>query len=182
MNGERADTSSCWYVIHTHPNQEKRANSNLVAWGIETFAPKLKKLCHRYPGKTIYAAKPLFPRYIFARFDASKLLHKVGFTRGVESVVGFGNAPARVDDEIIFLIRSRIGKDGFVHIEAEVNPGDKVIIKDGPFKDFMAIFEQGVKDTDRVILLLMAVNYQCRVIVGREQIGNLSQSAVCANG
>ena len=25
-----------WYVVHTNPKQEERANSNLIAWGVES--------------------------------------------------------------------------------------------------------------------------------------------------
>ena len=31
-----------WYAIHTHPKQENRAESNLQAWNVETFIPRIR--------------------------------------------------------------------------------------------------------------------------------------------
>src|SRR5215216_116169 len=104
-----------WYAIHTKAKQEDRAVSNLIAWHIETFFPRLKESrCNEFTGQPTPLVKPLFPGYVFANFDASTMLHKVWFTRGVHSVVSFGGSPVPVSDEIISLIRSRIGQDGFV--------------------------------------------------------------------
>src|SRR5437588_5435367 len=113
-----------WYVIQTHPRQEDRAESNLRAWRVETFNPRIKEPRHqRYTGELIYLSKPLFPRYIFARFMANRLLNKIWFTRGVRSVVSFGGSATPVDDQIIDLIKARIGDDGFVQIGRELKTG-----------------------------------------------------------
>ena len=101
-----------WYAIYTHPQQEERADANLRTLKIDTFAPRLKERhFNRYTGKPLYKTQPLFPRYIFARFVCPTMLSKVSFTRGVNSVVHFGNGPLPVEDEIIELIRSRVDED-----------------------------------------------------------------------
>ncbi len=124
-----------WYAIYTKPNEEDRVGYNLMAWQVETFTPQLlKRRYNKFTGTHQNVAKPLFPRYIFARFRADQMLHKVCFTRGVQSVVSFGGKPASIDDEIIEMIRSRIGPDGFVRTSEELRPGDKVVIREGPLK------------------------------------------------
>ena len=51
-----------WYVLHTKPKQEERANCNLVAWGVETLHPKLKTRRHNeFTGVPTYITQPLFP-------------------------------------------------------------------------------------------------------------------------
>src|SRR5215210_821766 len=96
-----------WYAIQTKAQQEDRAESNLRAWGVETFVPRFRaRRRGYYAGGATYLIKSLFPRYIFARFDANALLHKVNFTRGVQSVVRFGGTPAPVDDEVLAIMRS----------------------------------------------------------------------------
>jgi len=160
-----------WYVIYAKPRQEERAASNLTAWNIETFAPMLKE--RRYNslrGEPIHVIKPLFPRYIFARFDAGKLLHKVWFTRGVNSVVSFGGHAVVVSEDIISNIRSRMSEEGFIRTGEELTVGDKVRVKDGLLHDFVGVFESNTKASTRVKLLLSAVNYQCRVEVERNLI------------
>lgn len=164
-----------WYAVFTNPKQEERASRNLLAWGIETFSPRFQE-CRRneFNGAPTYYSKPLFSRYIFARFEASRLLQKVWSTRGVKSVVHFSERPAQIDDELIDLIKSRVGEDGFVkvgdRVDDRLNYGDKVLIKDGPLKTFAGVFERAVKDNDRVMILLSNINFQGRVTVERSMV------------
>jgi transcriptional antiterminator RfaH len=160
-----------WYAIHTKPKEEERATSNLLSWRVETFTPRIKeRRVNRGTGKTTSLIKPLFPRYIFARFDASKMLHKIYYTRGVHSVVSFGDSPVPVDDEAIAFIQSRVEKDGFIKFDDDLMPGDEVMIKDGPLKGFNGVFSRTVKDTDRVMILLKNVSYQASIVLDREQV------------
>lgn len=171
---ERAHDLPQWYVLRTHPRQEDRAEFNLRSWQVETFNPRIREQRYNeFSGKPINLNKPLFPRYIFARFEADKLLHKIWHTRGVQSVLGFGEGPVPVADKWIDIIKSKVGGDGFVSIREELVPGDEVIIKHGPLKTFMGVFEREMKSTDRVVILLNAVNYQARVMVERHLVDKL---------
>lgn len=171
MGGEKIDENLRWFVIQTKPKQEDRADSNLKAWMIETFTPRLRECCcNKYTGERTYVTKHLFPRYIFARFDAGNALHNVHFTRGVHSVVSYGNKPAPVDDQIIAVIRSRIGEDGCVKLYDDLKPGDEVVINNGPLRNFTGVFDRKIDDTNRVMILLTTVSYQARVVVERELV------------
>ena len=171
MSGENTHRSSAWYAIYTKPLQEDRADSNLKAWNLETFTPKIReRRYNQFTGKPTYVTKPFFPRYIFARFEAETMLHKVCFVRGVHSVVGFGAGPAPIDDELIEIIKSQTGEDGFVNLDCSLKIGDRVSINDGPVKDFVGIFEREVNASERVVILLTCAKYQCRLSVHREQV------------
>lgn len=164
-----------WYVIYTHPKQEDRARYNLNAWQVETFTPMcIERRYNQFTGKPQNVVKHLFPRYIFARFRVDQLLHKVCFTRGVKSVVSFGGNPAVVDDEIIETIRERIGADGYVRLSEDLKPGDKVIIRSGPLKDFVGMFESRTKDQARISILLTTINFQSHVLVEREMAAKVA--------
>ena len=171
MNSEHPQNDLGWYVIHTKHNQEDRAESNLRAWGVETFSPKLKA---RFPrqreGRPPVSGKPLFPQYIFARFDPTRLLHKVTFTRGVHEVVRFGGKTIPVDNEMMAIMRARVGGDGFIKIGEEFEAGNRVLIKDGPFRNFIGIFERELKETERVRILLTTVSFQSHVVLERDSI------------
>ena|SRR2546423_1808407 len=169
MYGDQVNSVPCWYVIHTHPKQEDRADYNLRAWNIETFSPKFRE-CRRNPftGEPSYAIKPLFPGYIFARFEVGSLYHKIRYTRGIHSVVSFDTYPIPVDQEIIDLIQQRVSKDSFVKLAGELVPGDQVVIKEGPLKDFTGVFLQELKESQRVVILLNTVSYQARALVDKE--------------
>jgi len=160
-----------WYAIHTKPKQEVRAHSNLHARGVETFTPRVGERRYTPTGDVKNEIKPLFPQYIFARFDASRMLHQVCFTRGIHSVVRFGGAdPTPIDNEIIAIIQSRAGADGIIDLSKKFKAGDRIIIKDGPLKNFIGIFERHVKESDRVIILLNTLKYQAHLSVGRELV------------
>jgi transcriptional antiterminator RfaH len=171
MLTQGADNRLHWYAIHTHPKQEDRAESNLKAWRVETFVPRYKqRRYHQYTNNPSQLIKPLFPRYIFARFVASELLHKIHFTRGVHSVVSFGKAPIPIDDELIAIIQARRSEDGFVRIGDEFKAGDHVMVKAGHFKGFTGIFERSLKDADRVMIMLKTVGYQPHIVIEKEYV------------
>ena len=170
------DTLS-WYVVRTHPKQEERASSNLQGWGIETLNPKLLvNKCNQFTGQLSRVVKPLFPAYIFARFRFNDLYHKIRFTRGVHSLVCFNNKPTPVEDEIINLVRSRIGTDGFVKTFAELKAGDEVVINDGRFQKLHGVFEREMQeaDADRITILLSSVSFQAHVVVDRALVSRIS--------
>ena len=174
MKAERAVDAPSWYVIQTKPKQEARADSNLTAWDVETFNPKIKEWrCNRLTGKSTLMVVSMFTNYIFARFQADTLLHKVCFTRGVHRVVSFGNAPKAIDDEIIALIHSRQDAEGFIRTQDRFEEGDRVIVKDGSLKDFVGVFQKEMKATDRVLVLLTMVSYQAQLQIEKERIRKL---------
>ena len=174
MNISKGDRQ--WFLIHTNPKQEERTVSNLRAWNVETFAPQMRDWrWNHFTGERASGVKPLFSRYVFACFDLEKLFHKVRYTRGVHELVSFGSGPVEVDEEIIELIRSRIGKDGLVKIGTELKPGDVVVVKEGALKDFTGVFESEMKDSDRVVVLLNTINYQARLQIDRSLLQKPSE-------
>lgn len=167
----QVDDNLPWYVIKTQPKQEVRAECNLKAWGINTFHPKIsERSTSPFTGLVSYVIKPLFSRYIFAQFDVNTTYRRVCFTRGVHSVVNFGSGPVGVDGEIIKLIQSRVGEDGLVKLDNELNHGDQVMIDSGPMRHMVGVFQHDVKGTDRVAILLTAISYQGRVIVEKDLV------------
>lgn len=165
-----------WYAVYTRPKQEFRAESNLKAWGIETFNPRTKERV-RSQDKIPRAVKQLFPRYLFARC-ACEELHKITFTRGVQTVVSFGNKPAPVDDAVISLIRSRLGEEGFVRLNDELTTGDHVMINAGRFAGMEGIFDRALNGSERVSLLLSTVALQGRLIIERDYVVKLNQNEI----
>ena len=176
MANKDSEKNTDWYVIHTNPRQEERAHQNLIAWDIETLAPKLKKRRYNeFTGQPTHFAKPMFPRYIFARFNRESLLHNIRYTRGVHSVVSFGNGPTPIDEEVIEIIKSRMGADGFVRIGEQMQAGDPIVINSGPMKSFTGIFEREMKDAERIMVLLDTISFQGRLEVSRESVSKRPQ-------
>ena len=171
MGGESWPNSRQWYLVYTNLKQEERANENLKAWGVETVHAKLRaRRYNEFTGAPTYITQPLFPRYIFAKFNAREQLPKVRFTRGIQNVVCFGENPATVAEDIIDIIRARIDENGFVKTNNELKPGDKVVISAGPLRNLIGIFEREIKGSDRITILLTAVGYQGHLMVDRDLV------------
>jgi transcriptional antiterminator RfaH len=170
-----------WYVVQTHPKQEDRADSNLKAWKIQTFYPKVRqRRYNEFTGAPTYLTRPLFPRYLFARFKINDLYHKIRFTRGVHSLVSFSGHPTPVDGLIIEIIESSIADDGFVRLGEIFKPGDEVVIKEGPLRAFKGVFERDMQDSERVRILLQTVDYQAHLVIDREQVMKLASAGIGA--
>ncbi|HXQ71948.1 MAG TPA: transcription termination/antitermination NusG family protein [Pyrinomonadaceae bacterium] len=170
MSLETSQGLVSWYAVLTKPKQEQRAETNLRAWNIEAFTPKFKDRRRRRRQGSDYSFKPLFPRYVFARFDPQCCLHRVTFTRGVHSIVHFGDSLARIDDKIISIIQLRMDTDGLVRVGEEFKCGDPVMIDYGPFKSLIGIFERDIGDAERVRILLTTISYQAHLTVDKHSI------------
>jgi len=168
LSGLLPPSIPAWYALHTKPRQEQRAVENLAAWGVEALAPQLRlKSNSSFP-------QFLFPGYIFARFDASRMLRKVRFTRGVWYVVCFGEEPAPIAEEVITELRSRLDERGFVRKADPLRRGDLVMIESGPLKDFMGVFEDDLPQSERVRILLKTVGYSAHVDISRFAVKKLA--------
>ncbi len=156
-----------WFAVHTKPHREDAAALNIARLDLEVFLPKIKqeRLICGVPRDVI---KPLFPGYLFARFRPAAHLHLIRYARGVLRVVSCGDTPLPVDEAIVQEIRSRIGPDGYVRLEdRSPQPGDRVLVREGPLRGLTGIFERELDDRERVILLLEAIEYQARVVIER---------------
>lgn len=153
-----------WYAVNTKSRREDLAESSLLRLGVETFCPQLKQdKWIRRRRQTIIG--PLFPGYLFARFNLDIHYRAVNYAQGVRRLVAFGRAPERVPDEIIESIKSR-ASDGYVTVQhSPLKPGQAVRIQEGPLRGLEAVFEMEMSGQQRAVLLLRALSYQARVVV-----------------
>lgn len=178
---EKAVEMPRWYAIRTKPKEENRAYENLTSWGVESFAPRIRRNRHnQFTGQATPISRPLFPGYIFARFDAEKLLHKIHYTRGVQGIVSIDARPIGIEDEVIELIQAQVGDDGFIRLGGGLRRGDKVTISDGSLKGLSGIFDCYLNDSSRVMMFLEFINYQASVIVEGHFVQKAGGTLACA--
>jgi transcriptional antiterminator RfaH len=104
--------------------------------------------------------KPLFPGYMFAKFDLEQNYPLVRWARGVKKVLGCGETPASISEEAVEIIKERADAQGIVRVKHHLKPNDVVRIKTGPLKDLLGIFERWLSDSERVRILLNLIGYQ----------------------
>lgn len=162
-----------WYVVNTKPKNEDRAANNLLGGGIEALSPKLRMRKYK-EGRFVYQIEPMFPGYIFVKFHPVDDFRLVKYTRGVKTIVNFSGRIIPLQDEVIVFIRDRL-EDGVATIKKqEFKKGEKILIKDGPFKGLSGIFEQELDGRERVAILLDSIGYYARMEIDRDLLTSTS--------
>jgi transcription elongation factor/antiterminator RfaH len=148
-----------WYVIQTKPRKEEEAETYLSTGGVEIFNPLIEAFTLRN-GRMTKGLKPLFPGYLFAKFDLAQNYPLVRWARGVRKILGFGEAPASISEEVVEIIKARTDLQGILRVRHHFEPNDVVRINTGPLKDLLGVFERWLSDSERVRILLNLIGYQ----------------------
>lgn len=150
-----------WYLLHLKPKCEDLVTHKLQGCGFEVYNPKLRE--RKYSRRKLQEViSPLFPCYVFAKFELLSGYRLIRYTRGVRRVVGTDDLPTPVSGMIIDSLRAR-AEDGAIKIERSFIPGEPVLIKGGPFQGIDAIFEKEMNGVERVSVLLKEIN--ARVLI-----------------
>jgi transcriptional antiterminator RfaH len=148
-----------WYAIYTKPGREDSVAFLLKNIGINVLNPKLKSKKYK-KNRAVELVESLFPCYLFAEFDKERYAHLVSYTRGVRYIVGKKD-PVKVYEEVIDTIKEGMEENGIITVRPlEFKRGNRVLIKDGPFKDFYGIFEREIRGPERVMIFLSMLNYR----------------------
>ena len=163
-----------WYCIYTKPLKEQPAAKFFrETIGLETYFPLLKRQ------KTIrrvrrVVTKPLFPRYLFCRFDPAAWYRAVRYSPEVVDVVSFGGQPVIVADELIAEMKRWAGAAvDVITLEPSLRPGDEVEITDGPMRGLRAVILHDRNDRNRVAVLLSVLEFQAQMLISRSQLARV---------
>jgi transcriptional antiterminator RfaH len=160
----------CWYALYTKPKKEFQVKTLLEGQGIETFLPTVKRKVRRRdrPDTKVY-----FPCYLFARIDFKVVPRSsIAWMPGIRRIVGTGEQPAVVADEIVDLVRRRLqGKEEVGY--GNLKQGDQVRITSGPLRDLDAVFDKPVSAAQRVRVLLEVMGRMTPVEIDVSEIKRL---------
>ena len=170
MNQTNANNGSSWYALHIRSRWEGTTAGLLRGKGLETFLPTYtakRKWSDRF--KVVEA--PLFPGYVFCRFDVHNRL-PVLITPGVISVVGRGKTPIAVDDAEILSIQAAIGSGIPMEPWAYVEIGERVRIKDDVLDGMEGILTS-FKGSQRVVISVTLLRRSVALEIDRSRIAPL---------
>ena len=142
-----------WYAIRIQSRLASLASATLNGKGYEEFLP-LYRSRRRWSDRIKQLELPLFPGYLFCRFDASDRLMPILTTPGVIGIVSAGKTPVPVCDEEIEAIRSILRSGLAAQPWPFLRVGSKVYIERGP----LAGMEGIVIDTDKIYRLVVSVS------------------------
>jgi transcriptional antiterminator RfaH len=152
-----------WYAVICRPRQESRAAWHLRNQEFSVLFPQMRTRVRRQGGWRD-RVEPMFPRYLFARPTGDADLAAVRSTRGAVGLVRFAGHLPTVPPELIEAIEAQLDVDECLQAPSAdaFQPGDPVLIVDGPFAGVLARFAgQGAEG--RVAVLLDIMQRQSRV-------------------
>lgn len=153
-DSESRATTPEWFCLRAKTRTEHIAAANLaILEGVEPFAPRLRILRSTRRGR-VWFVEPLFPGYLFARFDRSLDLRRVRHNPGVTGMVEFGGTPITIPPEQIDHLRALIGPEEICEVREGVREGDEVEIVGGALRGIEAVVTRVMPARDRVRVLL----------------------------
>ena len=157
-----------WFLVHTLPKSERKAEWHLGAQGFRTYLPRFKKTVrHARQLRTVRAV--LFPRYLFVILDLERdRWLSVRSTVGVSRLFTQDGRPVPVP---VGIVESLIGRSdgGLTRLDYGLSEGQRVRILSGPFADFVGTLEQ-LDEAGRVKVLLEMMGTAVPVTLDRSAL------------
>jgi transcriptional antiterminator RfaH len=142
-----------WYILQFKSNSHHLAAKNLNRQGFETFLP-LNDITSRRLSRFVNTSKPLFPGYMFVKFDrAESTWHKIDSTYGVSRLITFNSILKSIPTNFVESLMKRYDLSGKLISIKKLKKGDQVTVLKGPFANFIATVEK--YEADQRISILM---------------------------
>lgn len=160
-----------WYAVRVKSNCERMAATALHSKGYEEFFPTYRSR-RQWSDRIKEIEAPLFPGYVFARFDARNRL-PILTTPGVVKIVGFGNQSVPVADEeiqnIVRVLDSQLIFGPWPFLQA----GQRVRVSQGSLTGLEGIFIQA-KRAYRLVISVSMLQRSLNVEIDRSWVTPLA--------
>ncbi len=146
-----------WYCVRSRPKSEHIAARHLQQYAHldEVFCPRIRYEKATRRGR-VWFVESLFPGYFFARFDLQQDLRKVNATPAVTGVLHFAQFYPQIHDDTIADLRREFpeAENAIRVLSPQIEPGDEIIVTEGPMKGLQTIVTRLVGAGERVAVLL----------------------------
>ena len=141
--------SDHWYALQVRPRFEKHVQAHLEDKGYEVFYPTYTAT-RQWSDRVKSLSLPLFPGYVFSRFDVHARL-PILITPGVNQVVGAGKTPITVDESELSAIRRVIESGVAAQPWPFLKVGETIRIETGPMEGLTGIVTR-IKSAYRLVV------------------------------
>jgi len=138
-----------WYAIQVRPRYERLVAELLSDKISDKFLP-VQESRRRWSDRWKRLERPLFPGYVFGRFQLTEK-HTVMTTSGVVRIVGIGLAPVPVPDDEIAALQQLVEQRIPVRAHEFVSAGEKICLRSGPFAGLTGIIVRSSGDSRLVV-------------------------------
>jgi len=156
-----------WYALYVRPHAERMVSESLRLKGYEEFVPYYRAR-RRWSDRVKEVEFPLFPGYVFCRFDPQKRL-PILQTPGVVHIVSFGKELAPVDDEELEAIRRIVGSNRVVEPWPFLRVGQRVRLVGGSL-DGLEGFLVELKKNRRLVVSVTLLQRSVAVTLDQERV------------
>jgi transcriptional antiterminator RfaH len=151
-----------WFVVQTKAGCDRAADDHVKALGFETYRPELSTV-RVTRGKKLEVIRPLFPCYLFARFDPLRDdWMRIGRHNYLAKVLSAG-APFYSPKALPVGFVEQMRESGLRFVAAEKDKpfqvGERVRVLEGPFAGFVARVAS-LDERMRVVVLLAFMGEQ----------------------
>jgi len=155
------DQSYRWYPVYTRSRAEKKAYNELERKGIQAYLP-LRKAIKQWSDRKKIVEEPLIKSYLFV-YISGKEYAEVLMTNGIARFIYFSGDIATIPEQQITDLKLLLATDADLQVlEYDIKPGERVLIKAGPFKGIMAELVS-VQNKQRIILRLQNMGYAIEI-------------------
>jgi len=155
------DQNYRWYPIYTRSRAEKKAYDELTRKGILTYLP-LKKSVKQWSDRKKIIEEPLIKSYLFVYISAKEYA-EVLMTNGIARFIYFSGQIALIPEQQLNDLKLLLATTEDLEVlEYDIKPGERVLIKAGPFKGIMAELVS-VQNKQRIILRLQNIGYAIEI-------------------
>ena len=156
-----------WYALHVKPRFEKYVTSQLSGKGYDTFLPSYTSK-RKWSDRVKALELPLFPGYVFCRFDVKTRL-PILVIPGVITVVGVGKSPTPVEDAEISAIQQVIKSGVPAQRWPYLNCGETVRVEAGPLEGLTGIVVR-MKGSDLLVVSVSLLMRSVSVEIDKDSV------------
>jgi transcription antitermination factor NusG len=162
-----ARMSGSWYALHVKPRFEKCVSGQLSVKGYETFLPSYISK-RNWSDRVKELSLPLFPGYVFCRFDVHARL-PILVTPGVVAIVGVGKTPSAIEESEILAVQQVIGSGLRAQRWPYLNHGEMVRVEAGPLEGLTGIVVR-MKGCDQLVVSISLLMRSVSVEIDRRSV------------
>ena len=162
---QSAEEGTLWYALHVKTRFEKVVSRNLRGKGYDEFLP-LYRRTSRWSDRTKQIELPLFPGYVFCRFNPAHRLPILTIP-GVNTIVGIGKILMPVEESEIANIRTVLESDSYCEPWPFLQIGQKVCVERGPLAGTEGIVAL-VKNSYRLVISVNLLQRSVAVEIDRD--------------
>jgi transcriptional antiterminator RfaH len=161
---------AAWYCLRSQPKHERIATIHLrMLEGVIAFFPRIRFKRRTMRG-LVWVTEAMFPSYLFARFELTKMHGEVRYAHGVTGIVRFGDRYPTIEDRVLERLRDLIGVAEIRELSHELSPGDQVKIVDGAFVGLEAVITRVLPAKQRIRVLMDFLGRKMEAEVERSSV------------